>query len=472
MRLPHYLTLAPSGVFHFRLRLPAAQRAARGLREVRLSLGTRDRRTAQIAALALAQRYAQALSTPAKGQDMPTREEIIAQALAAAESGRLMEKYKIDLPGIQVEVNNRREHKEVVDMLQALPRALAPVAAVPTPPAQTLTLRDALRRWESALPAELPAKTRSIMRTAVRSMVETLGASRDLPSITRADVALWLEGLQRTGLATPTLANKQTYAKRFFAWAQGAGLYAAGDNPAQGQVRFGAREKRHRRALGWRALTLDEVRALYSPDSLARVPSLAVRWGVLLGLYTGARVSEIAQLCAHVDFIEQDGVHCIRITDEGKGQSLKTDASRRVVPLHPDLIALGILDRLAALRGMPGPDRLAFLTGQPVRNNAALVNGAGDWLSKSFTRWLGKSAILTDAEKGRVGFHSLRKTVVQTLQAAGVAAEIRAAIVGHELDDEHYAAYSTRSPTKAAAEALAKGLTYGLDICAIRSFLF
>ena len=470
MRLPHYLTRAPSGVFHFRMRLPAVQRAALGRREVRLSLGTRDRRTAQIAALTLAQRYAQALGTLAQGQDMATRDEIIAQALAAAESGRLSEKYKISLPGVEIEANNAREHRQVIDMLQSLPRALAPAAAVPARPAQTLTLRDAVRRWESTLPAVLHIKTRNTMRSVVRSLVETLGASRDLPSITRADVALWLEGLQRsTGASTPTLANKQSYANRFFSWAQGAGLYAAGDSPAQGHIKYGAREKRHRRALGWRALTLDEVRALYAPDSLARVPSLAVRWGVLLGLYTGARVSEIAQLGV-VDFIEQDGLPCVRITDEGKGQSLKTDASRRVVPLHPDLVALGILDRLDALRQAAGPDRLAFLTGDPVRTKAR-VNGAGDWLSKSFTRWLGKSAILTDAEKGRVGFHSLRKTVVQTLQAAGVAAEVRAAIVGHELDDEHHAAYSTRSPTKAAAEALGHGLCYGLALGDLRPLL-
>ena len=468
MRFPHYLSLAPSGVFHFRLRLPAGQRAALGRREVRLSLGTRDRRTAQIAALALAQRYALPLSA-AQGQDMPTIEEIIAQARAAAAGGRLTEKYKISLPGVEIEANNAREHRQVIDMLQSLPRALAPAAAVPVPVAHTLTLRDALRRWESALPAERSTKTHGMRRTAVRSMVETLGASRELPSITRADVALWLERLGREGASTPTLADKQTYAKGFFDWAQGAGLYAAGGNPAQGHIKYGARARRHRRALGWRALTLDEVRALYAPDNLARVPRLAVRWGVLLGLYTGARVSEIAQLGV-VDFIEQDGLPCVRITDEGKGQSLKTDASRRVVPLHPDLIALGILARLDALRQAAGPDRVGFLTGEPVRTKAR-VNGPGDWLSKSFTRWLDKSNCTDGAKKGRVGFHSLRKTVVQTLQAAGVAAEVRAAIVGHELDDEHHAAYSTRSPTRAAADALAHGLCYGLDIDALRPFL-
>ncbi|EQD81151.1 phage-related integrase [mine drainage metagenome] len=61
--------------------------------------------------------------------------------------------------------------------------------------------------------------------------------------------------------------------------------------------------------------------------------------------------------------------------------------------------------------------------------------------------------------------------MVQTLQGAGVSAEVRAAIVGHELDDEHHAAYSTKSPTKAAMEALAHGLVYRLDLAATRPLL-
>jgi hypothetical protein len=44
--------------------------------------------------------------------------------------------------------------------------------------------------------------------------------------------------------------------------------------------------------------------------------------------------------------------------------------------------------------------------------------------------------------KAKRGFHSLRKTVIQEMQGSGVASEMRAQIVGHELDDEHHATYS------------------------------
>lgn len=47
-------------------------------------------------------------------------------------------------------------------------------------------------------------------------------------------------------------------------------------------------------------------------------------------------------------------------------------------------------------------------------------------------------AQLPAPDVGKYGFQSFRKTVVQTMQAAGVQAEHRAAFVGHELDDEHH----------------------------------
>lgn len=65
-------------------------------------------------------------------------------------------------------------------------------------------------------------------------------------------------------------------------------------------------------------------------------------WFPLLGLYTGARINELAQL--HVtDIADNDGVMILSINDEGT-KRLKTTASRRKVPLHPLLLEAGLLD--------------------------------------------------------------------------------------------------------------------------------
>ncbi|WP_157511052.1 DUF6538 domain-containing protein [Frateuria sp. Soil773] len=60
MRIPNYLRLAPSGIWHFRQRIPSRQTRKAGKHEVTRSLRTRDLLTAQQRALILVQAYAQA----------------------------------------------------------------------------------------------------------------------------------------------------------------------------------------------------------------------------------------------------------------------------------------------------------------------------------------------------------------------------------------------------------------------------
>ncbi|MEN3033287.1 hypothetical protein, partial [Chromobacterium amazonense] len=99
---------------------------------------------------------------------------------------------------------------------------------------------------------------------------------------------------------------------------------------------------------GFQAFTLDQVHQLFAPDSFRQL-STGARWAALLGLYTGARAGEVGQLFT-LDVKEEEGIPCIRFTDEGEDQRLKTDVSNRVVPLHPDLIKLGFLDYVAERR--------------------------------------------------------------------------------------------------------------------------
>ncbi len=152
----------------------------------------------------------------------------------------------------------------------------------------------------------------------------------------------------------------------------------------------------------------------------------------MIGLYTGARASEVGQLLLN-DIFKDGDIVCIRINDEGEFQKVKTDVSLRTVPIHPDLLALGFWEWTEELRSK-GHDRLF----QQAKANA--TNGAGNWISKAFSRHVAE--VGKNWPKAKRGFHSLRKTLIQELQGAGVTSELRAQIVGHELDDEHHATYS------------------------------
>ncbi|MGA4636263.1 DUF6538 domain-containing protein [Pseudomonas solani] len=73
-------------------------------------------------------------------------------------------------------------------------------------------------------------------------------------------------------------------------------------------------------------------------------PGNAVFWIPLIAAYTGARREEIGQLYVADVIQHETGQWFIRIIDDRPDKSLKTDSSRRDVPIHDDLIELGILD--------------------------------------------------------------------------------------------------------------------------------
>jgi hypothetical protein len=76
----------------------------------------------------------------------------------------------------------------------------------------------------------------------------------------------------------------------------------------------------------------------------------AAFWLPLLGLFTGARLGEIAPLsAADVKTDELTNIHSIVITEDlEKGRRLKTSGSRRVVPVHPELIRIGFIELSSA----------------------------------------------------------------------------------------------------------------------------
>jgi integrase len=144
------------------------------------------------------------------------------------------------------------------------------------------------------------------------------------------------------------------------------------------------------------------------------------KWGPLIGIYTGARLNEIAQL--HLkDIREVDGIWSFDFNDEGDRKSLKTEASRRLVPMHPRLIQLGLPDYVINKRRLGQQKLFPTFTYDP-------KNGWGRRLGHHFnTRLLPELGI----KSKELVFHSLRHTVVTQLMQAGVDLAVVQAFVGH-----------------------------------------
>lgn len=146
-------------------------------------------------------------------------------------------------------------------------------------------------------------------------------------------------------------------------------------------------------------------------------------WGPLLGLYTGARLNEVSQLMLD-DIQERDGIWCFNMNDDGDDKRLKTDAAKRLVPIHKELLGLGILEEVERLRKQ-GHDRFLH------ELRFCKKNGYGKKLGHYFNQVLLPNLGLKKQSHVEV-FHALRHTAVTRLYQAGVPQPIVETIVGHE----------------------------------------
>ncbi|MBM7094026.1 site-specific integrase, partial [Streptomyces sp. S12] len=158
-----------------------------------------------------------------------------------------------------------------------------------------------------------------------------------------------------------------------------------------------------------RAFTTEELQAIFDKDAFgAWAKKYPHRfWGPILGLYSGARVTEIAQLYA-ADIETIDGVPGFHITRRFKGQKIKNKQCKRFVPLAKPVIDAGFLDYVAEVR-QAGHERLF----PHLPNSTGL--GFGRQLSRQFSTYIKKRGV---ADSG-VGFHAFRHTFATLLDKVG-----------------------------------------------------
>ncbi len=159
----------------------------------------------------------------------------------------------------------------------------------------------------------------------------------------------------------------------------------------------------------------------YTTQSFAKASEF---WIPLMGLYSGARINELAQLLID-DVYEHEGVPALRINDEGDKRT-KTPASIRTVPLHPALHAAGFLEYRNNIKAEGWTRLFPELTRSKVAKNAY-----GKEPSEYFTAYRRKCNVSREVNRKKV-FHSFRTTANSVLRYRDVPKERRERLVGHE----------------------------------------
>lgn len=183
-------------------------------------------------------------------------------------------------------------------------------------------------------------------------------------------------------------------------------------------------------------------------------------WTSLVQMFTGMRQGEVAQLLVK-DVFEQHDRHTIFVTKRGGGgKSLKTASSERVVVVHPELVRLGFVRHVEAMKAA-GAERL-FPT--------AAKNSRGQWIadySREFSRHLARIGV---KDGPGLSSHSFRHTAIDAMRGGGYLNEEIAPIVGHAKTKLETSGYGKVPEDRVRRDApVIDSITYGdLDLSHLR----
>lgn len=304
-----------------------------------------------------------------------------------------------------------------------------------------LTLRALYEQWLKAAPkTKETAQASNKALTLAEAFLSPAGKPLYVKDITRrqgSDFKAWLQDPER-GTSPKTAKDRLMYVNSLLRFAFKE-LEVIPRNPWEG-LSIEVPKKVTRRP--WKDEELEQLFAQPLFQSFDIPPrnrsggGPAAYWIPLLGLYTGARIGELAQLSA-IDISTVDGIPVIRITDQGDAQKVKSAASRRIVPIHSELIRLGFLEYVGEIQSKAPQGSLWPLLHQKTISS---------WFSK-----YRKSIGLTDRW---LDFHSFRHTVRTRLFQSRVPEKTMDAITGHESVGSTGRAVYTHLSTQDLQEAI------------------
>ncbi|WP_342238093.1 DUF6538 domain-containing protein [Inquilinus sp. OTU3971] len=235
---------------------------------------------------------------------------------------------------------------------------------------------------------------------------------------------LRLHGEGPKGLSNKTINRYVSSLTGLWDWAKKREA-VAGVNPFEDQFRKVVKSQKTQRI----AFAPDNVTAILRASGKGRqdLYRRPMWWVTRIALFTGMRLNEICSLDRE-DVRQEHGVWVFDITEA------KSEAGVRVVPIHSELIRLGLLDHLPET----GPIFPELAPAGPDKKRSWYLSRAFTVLRRSV------GAVQLDPRTGedRLVFHSFRRNVITCLDRARIPDGEIAQVVGHEKKSFTLATYS------------------------------
>lgn len=375
--------------------------------------------------------------------DAEVREVVAELGLGAAPGSEEWNKIALGLKRARMEAHRRADERDAFDWSGEIRDPIVKAPTITRAKAGA-GIMDLLALYEEENPDNVRPDTLRQTRDAVRLFVESLPPRSSVKAITKQAVRDWkvlllkfpvravdtkaFKGMairevvaENERLGKPVIARKTLNRYLSSVGAFSNWLVARGDldlNPVRDLY-----VKIDKSRVTTLPFTVEQMNVIFSSDAFAGADLERDHefWIPLLMAFSAARPGELAQLQV-ADVREMRGVPVMHITTEGAGnKTLKTRNSVRVVPVHPQLVRLGFLKHVDAMRDA-GEARV-FPTAER--------NARGQWVadfSREFPRLLTRLGV----KEGRgLSLYSFRHSAMDALRRAGIPDETFAPLVGH-----------------------------------------
>jgi integrase len=459
MRVPGYLRITRHHVYCFRRRVPDDLLGRFASNELRCSLATKDKKEAVRRARVLALKIDllfERLRTMANDKQEEADKQKEADPLQVDLSHEIdLRELGLGLHKIDYDPNKPGEKEEAdrrIAQLTQLAGSASPAAPVAASGGETGRLARVIQDFFS--PTEVgrrrdKASTVRKDRDALTIFQAAVGADTAPGQLSQRDAVRFAEVLENRGLAANTVNNHLGAVSKFSKWLQGR-------RPEFRHTRLDFSSLRHKvdkRADEQRQqFTVAEVAQILQDADLAafRKRDPHKFWFPHIAAYSGMRVEEIAQLDPKTDIRpDEAGIQVFDI-NELNGKQLKNKTSRRIVPVHPVLLKLGLLDYVESVK-KAGATRLFPDT-------------------KARDGRLGKNAAKTVNRFIRVNLgipktlHSFRHSVATQLKHKRVDEGITAALLGHAHGGITYTRYGKHYLAEVLLDEAIKKIAYGIPM--------